>query len=320
MQTRCPECHTVFRVTSQQLSVAAGRVRCGECMTVFDARANEVPSPPSRILEEEEQDVGALLREWRAEERRPAAPAPQPVARPSAPSPAAPPPPAAPRPTPPAAVAPAVAHPARPSAPQPPPPTQEAAARRQPEPAAPPRREPIPSTFGRADAIPAALAREETPRHSVLITSAWAVGSALLLLLLAAQYLWLNRFDYSNSPAMRPWLERICAVARCNLPLPHIPSQVRLLRKEVRSHNTRLDALVITGELENTAPFAQAYPDVEITFQDLTGSVVVSRRFTPAEYLLAGDDGTFAPGEVAALRLEVVDPGKQAVGFEFRFL
>lgn len=37
MLTRCPHCHTAFRVTSEQLKVRQGRVRCGACSEVFDA-------------------------------------------------------------------------------------------------------------------------------------------------------------------------------------------------------------------------------------------------------------------------------------------
>ena len=37
MRTRCPECATVFRVTSEQLRQKAGKVRCGHCHAVFNA-------------------------------------------------------------------------------------------------------------------------------------------------------------------------------------------------------------------------------------------------------------------------------------------
>ncbi len=34
---RCPQCHTAFRVTQNQLIAAKGAVRCGSCLTVFKA-------------------------------------------------------------------------------------------------------------------------------------------------------------------------------------------------------------------------------------------------------------------------------------------
>ncbi|MCL2886570.1 MAG: DUF3426 domain-containing protein [Betaproteobacteria bacterium] len=53
MRTRCPACATVFRVTSEQLRLKAGKVRCGHCQGVFNAfdqllldGVDETPPPP----------------------------------------------------------------------------------------------------------------------------------------------------------------------------------------------------------------------------------------------------------------------------------
>jgi len=37
--TRCPQCRTTFRITSQQLALREGQARCGQCRTVFNAFA-----------------------------------------------------------------------------------------------------------------------------------------------------------------------------------------------------------------------------------------------------------------------------------------
>ena len=44
--TRCPGCHTVFRVTPQQLAMREGQVRCGHCKTVFDGNAERISLSP----------------------------------------------------------------------------------------------------------------------------------------------------------------------------------------------------------------------------------------------------------------------------------
>jgi predicted Zn finger-like uncharacterized protein len=44
--TRCPGCHTVFRVTPQQLAMRDGQVRCGHCKTVFDGVAEQISLAP----------------------------------------------------------------------------------------------------------------------------------------------------------------------------------------------------------------------------------------------------------------------------------
>lgn len=38
LATRCPHCHTVFRVVADQLKLRDGLVRCGHCREVFDGR------------------------------------------------------------------------------------------------------------------------------------------------------------------------------------------------------------------------------------------------------------------------------------------
>ncbi|WP_075185893.1 DUF3426 domain-containing protein [Teredinibacter haidensis] len=40
--TRCPKCHTSFRITEAHLKSAKGAVRCGSCLNIFNARAHLV--------------------------------------------------------------------------------------------------------------------------------------------------------------------------------------------------------------------------------------------------------------------------------------
>jgi len=47
MQTRCPECHTLFRLREEHLQIAGGRVRCGRCGRLFDARPEATEPAPS---------------------------------------------------------------------------------------------------------------------------------------------------------------------------------------------------------------------------------------------------------------------------------
>ena len=51
MQTKCPHCHTLFRITEAQLDMADGMVRCGFCKQVFDARAINGSSENGNQLE-----------------------------------------------------------------------------------------------------------------------------------------------------------------------------------------------------------------------------------------------------------------------------
>ena len=43
--TRCPHCHTSFRVRDEHLQIADGAVRCGSCLQVFNARDYFISEP-----------------------------------------------------------------------------------------------------------------------------------------------------------------------------------------------------------------------------------------------------------------------------------
>jgi predicted Zn finger-like uncharacterized protein len=51
LATRCPHCHTTFRVAADQLKLRGGIVRCGTCQQVFDGNAAlvdmDAPPPPA---------------------------------------------------------------------------------------------------------------------------------------------------------------------------------------------------------------------------------------------------------------------------------
>ena len=49
MFTNCPECGTVFRVSTQDLRMAEGQVRCGHCSATFNALATLSDEPPPTV-------------------------------------------------------------------------------------------------------------------------------------------------------------------------------------------------------------------------------------------------------------------------------
>jgi predicted Zn finger-like uncharacterized protein len=150
----------------------------------------------------------------------------------------------------------------------------------------------------------------------------WMVGSATLSLLLAAQIAYAEREYLLAQPSLRPLVERACDAIDCELPLRKQSSDLTLLTRDIRPHPSVRGALIVSATLRNEADFSQAFPLVEITLSDLDENRVAMRRFQPREYV--GDaraiSSGIAPGATAALVFEVLDPGKNAVAFEFRFL
>lgn len=49
--TRCPDCHTTFRITNEALHKADGQVRCGRCSNVFNAYADLHERPDAASAE-----------------------------------------------------------------------------------------------------------------------------------------------------------------------------------------------------------------------------------------------------------------------------
>lgn len=170
--------------------------------------------------------------------------------------------------------------------------------------------------------LPAMLAAEpETaPRSSMLAGLLWTLGSLLLLAALALQYVYLNRTVLVHKAELRPLLEFMCTYTACALPPQRDLAALTLIERDIRSHDQFQGALTISATLQNRAPFAQPYPVVEVVMRDLGGKVVAARRFLPQDYLPGGKpDQLLAPQATAQLVLDVVDPGAEAVGFEFTF-
>lgn len=123
-------------------------------------------------------------------------------------------------------------------------------------------------------------------------------------------------------PKLRPVLTQVCQRIPCRYSGQVDVSQIKLINRDVRSDPSQPNALLISATFVDKAPFDQPYPLIQITLYDLGGNVVASRRFTPKEYLakmynrfLLMESGT--PVHVT---LAVLDPGKDAINFEFSFL
>lgn len=284
MYTQCPKCQTLFRVGAQQLGAAQGRVRCSKCLTVFNALQRLYEQLPAQLREE-------FLR---TPERRGRAAFTGVDA--------------GPRDEPPLSATGSTATEEPAQAPV----TASTRPRR-------PRR--VAVLPAPADPASDAAAGAVVKPPSAWGTAVWSVGIALMLVSLVGQWAWLMREDLAAYPGLRPWLERMCALEGCRLPLRRDPGAVVLKERDVRSHPSVDSALLINATIVNDAGFPQSYPGLELALSDTAGNVIASRVFRPEEYL----GRPLAPGEAMPvgvpvhLRLELADPGKNAVGFAFEF-
>ena len=78
--------------------------------------------------------------------------------------------------------------------------------------------------------------------------------------------------------------------------------------------------LVVSASFRNDAPFAQPWPQLQLSLQNLDGESLGLRRFAPREYL-GSTPATpmIGAGQSASIRVEILDPGRRAVAFGFEF-
>jgi len=148
----------------------------------------------------------------------------------------------------------------------------------------------------------------------------WASSALLLALILGLQVIAAQRAELAADPRYRPWLARACATLGCTLPPWREPAALQLLAREIGPHPSVPNALLVTATMRNPGPWPQTWPQLELALADLDGRALGLRRFSPAEYL-GGEPqvAALASAETVMLRLELADPGKQAVAFAFEF-
>jgi predicted Zn finger-like uncharacterized protein len=301
MYVVCPSCQDVFKIYSGHLAVAQGHVRCGACLTVFDATASlydtlDEAGTAAQRLRAAEQDISGVVDVALARMDQSAPVSDIPAIEPET----------------------VEAHGVSES-------TDDNIFGVDSDFYA----QPVAQEFTPLVDVPVplvAVALDEEPEERVAGISSnvwWGVAASVFLsFLITGQYVWKERYQLAADAQLRPWMERYCALLRCDLPLRSDPKKIAILDREVRDHPRVKDALLVSATILNDAPFTQTYPVFMISFSDTSGTPVTVRRFEPEEYLSDDKDvgQGFKPGEKTQLVLEVLDPGKKAVSFQFDFL
>ena len=142
----------------------------------------------------------------------------------------------------------------------------------------------------------------------------------VLVATLILQVLLADRARLAADANWRPRMALLCRVLRCQLPPWHEPSAFHITARELRPHPSARGVLLVTTSFRNDAAFAQAWPQLQLSLANLDGEALGLRRFAPREYL-GGEPASalIGPGQSASATLEVLDPGKRAVSFEFEF-
>lgn len=293
MLTRCPRCQTFFRVDADTLNIAQGQVRCGRCAVQFNALDNLLEQDLPAIEVAADAQAGAQANEVECVST--AAGVTDGAAQETAASELV------------------VSSPAEQSV--------------QPAPLfIPGEVHGLPVSTAEApvltlETIQQALFIEDQaqPRSSLRYVGGFLILA--LLALLAGQWLYMQRVPLYDRPFLRPALEHFCTVLGCDLPLLHLPERIQVLDRSVQEHPRDVGALLATISFVSRADRPIAYPQVVMQLGDISGNRMLSRRFTPAEYLPPGVDmrAGMLPGRAVQITLELVEPEMKVVSFYFDF-
>jgi predicted Zn finger-like uncharacterized protein len=297
MQTQCPHCETRFRITEIQISIADGLVRCGVCTEVFNAYefASQQDYQPSllngEILPEQESVINISRTAFTDTDQH---------------------------------------HDNSISD------DNEIQVDNQSlnfvelDTAEESSKEPFdslnePRNESLAYVVPESL--RDAQSRSMFSTLLWSAGILFFTATLFIEYVWFNRDQFNHVPELQAWTEKLCQHIQCKSISMRDPSKIELITRNVYSHPNEKNALMVNLTMKNNADFAQPYPVMQIDFSDIRGGTVAARRFLPAEYLpiefqqAEAKQSRMLPANTSSsITMEIQDPGKQAMTYEFNFL
>ena len=302
--TRCPHCATAFRVTPLHLQVHGGDVRCGHCARIFNGFASL-----ATIQEPEAVTLSATaISDTSANTSETA------VAKKLFPS---------------AAVSDeeVPAHAPSQKEMQPDVITQpETATLKVPDPIPPVAEEPsrqkwetteVPgAAIGLEDSAPENYAFDEAQPHKT--SYAWALGSLILLAILAAQATYFYRAELAvMAPGVKPYLEQYCKLLDCTIAPPQNSELLSIESSEMQADTQHSGAITLTATVRNYAPYPQTFPLFELTLIDLQDRPLASRIFAPDTYLEKNlnSSGVVAPDYEFNVRLYLDSGNLNAAGY-----
>jgi predicted Zn finger-like uncharacterized protein len=151
----------------------------------------------------------------------------------------------------------------------------------------------------------AELPEINAPRRQ-LPFAAWVSAAAVLSILLAAQMI------RSNSD----WLGAHAHFLGGPTTLAASLSAYQLRQWGVTGDPASKGTLRVRASIMNAAAQLQPYPLLRVTLANRFGTRVGEREFEPAEYLGKATARMLSPGERIDATLDILDPGKDAEGFE----
>jgi predicted Zn finger-like uncharacterized protein len=334
--TRCPNCAAVFRVTPLHLQAHGGDVRCGQCAQVFNGFATL-----ATVQESEDQGVagpeaGEMLEAGTTPEAEAIPDGTSEIPPPNDPewptvsnvasSPSAPEQEAAKHQFDPGMIAQAAAA------------SDSASAAEEPT----PQREVESSSRGAASSADGQKRSPHMPDTATpplenyawdnyaldegqftKASLAWGIGSLFLIVMLAAQVIYLYRAELSvNAPATRPYLQRYCELLGCTIPSSQYSKLLNIESSDMQSDTEQPGVITLSATIRNHAPNSQAFPSFQLTLIDHQDRPLASRNFSPDVYLEdpATRGKAIAPNAEFNVKLHLDSGALNAAGYRLLLL
>lgn len=149
----------------------------------------------------------------------------------------------------------------------------------------------------------------------------WTLLCLLLLVLLAAQFVYFNFDRLSRNTEFRPVMAELCNLIGCQLPSMTNLNKIRSQHLVVRTHPELEGALQVDALLYNMAEHEQPYPNLALEFSNKKGDIVANRLFTPAEYLPGNlkDSISMPPSIPVRISLTLINPSGEAINHRMTF-
>jgi len=152
----------------------------------------------------------------------------------------------------------------------------------------------------------AELPEINAPRGRQLPFAVWVSAAVVLALLLVFQVVHTNAEWLSGHTPLQGGDGKPAAIL----------STYQLRQWGVTGDPGANGTLRVRASIMNAAAQLQPYPLLRVTLADRFGTRVGAREFEPAEYLGRAPARMLAPGERVDATLNILDPGKDAEGFE----
>ncbi|MCP4076013.1 MAG: DUF3426 domain-containing protein [Gammaproteobacteria bacterium] len=147
----------------------------------------------------------------------------------------------------------------------------------------------------------------------------WVAGILLLIISFIIQTIYYQRYTLISSSHYQQQILNLCQLLPCDESRFSNLSQIKILDRNIFTHPTRKDALMVSGSFVNKASFSQAVPSLLISLSDSQGNFIANRLFKAEEFLADITINRLKPGKPVQFRLEIIDPGSEALTYEFEF-